>query len=414
MDKRTTKYTLGNAVLSLCVLSQSLVLGCDRQEQANEDEAPESASCCMPSAAQRSSIFDSLGPDGVQRIVENCLTSIVKSYFPGGVPKEFPTPMPLDPTDPMFQDCDFGNTGVGDCKVYRDGTVRCSSFNPEGATDPDENTGSTGGKNPDSTDDNSDGGNGSTNDSLGDTSDDDGMPDDSNQDDPEIPDDDTGTDGSGQDLSFFFHLSGTDTLVSARILGGKAGSEIIVDRYPESLVFDIEHGDLPMGYPDEMNRSFCESIAEDVGIVEKGGKLGGVQRENLRSYPSVMLNIPFATLITSELKRQAIKAAKLAGATSSALTIGNPPSFEQVDLSVDFSSDSLTKRMGDSDQIIQDLNQDLHLALKKSAFQGAFVSGTSWPDFMCDLYTRAATLSIDLQEDGWSATSSSQELVPFP
>lgn len=229
-------------------------------------------------------------------------------------------------------------------------------------------------------------------------------------------DDATATDASGQpeegeDLHFTFVVPGASEPFSARVVGGPAGSSIFIDKFPQSCQFNLTYGLLPTGYPDQLDADFCREIEGYVESVEKDTSASALVRQHLReTYPTVNLMIPFGLPLTVELTIAAGDAAKAAGAHSSRLRIENGPKFKDLALAVTFTEDSLTRRMGEHEEARKEFQNQLARS-EGVLFDGRYAGGTNWPDFLCDLYTKRAQMSITIQEDGWSTVSKSQTVA---
>lgn len=223
--------------------------------------------------------------------------------------------------------------------------------------------------------------------------------------------DTTGETGGSEDLKFTFVLPGISQTLSARVVGGANGSSIVVDKFPDSYGFRPYYNVLPMGYPDLIDEAFCQEIEETVEIVEKDNAASGMARASLReSYPFVNLKFPFASVFTTPLFIAARDAARGAGATASALQIANGPEFQDVELSVSFAEDALTRRMGDDEKARKELQSQLGQGETMLPGSGAFLGGTNWPDLLCDLYSKRAQMSVTFKEEGWSSVAKSETI----
>lgn len=218
--------------------------------------------------------------------------------------------------------------------------------------------------------------------------------------------------GEKDELKFEFSIPELNHTFSARVRGGKKGSSIVIDKFPESYEFRPFYTLLPLGYPDKIDETFCADIEETVEIVEKDNSVSGVARATLReSYPFVNLKFPFGTIFTTPLFIAAREAARSAGAISNNLQIANGPEFQDVKLAVTFTKDSLTRRMGDHEKARKELLSQLDQGASMLPDTGAYLGGSNWPDLLCDLYSKQAQMTLTIKEKGWTSVVQSQTLV---
>lgn len=195
----------------------------------------------------------------------------------------------------------------------------------------------------------------------------------------------------GEDLRFSFVLPGQSDLFFARVLGGVDGTTVVIDQAPASYDFELTYGVLPTGFPERLDQQFCSDIEGYVETVESGNTAAPMALEHLRdSYPLANFKVRFGTVFFMQLKSAVRDAASSAGAVKN-LRIRNEPTFSDLAFDMVFKENSLTRRMGDHEKAKTEF-RDQFLANASSSIIGVgeYPGGSSWPDLLCDLYTKRA------------------------
>lgn len=219
----------------------------------------------------------------------------------------------------------------------------------------------------------------------------------------------------GEDLRFTFRLPGSTEPYAARVLGGVDGTTVVIDEVPESYGFDLNHALSPMGYPKELDDEYCDTIEGYVESVESGDMTAPMALRMLREMSAFFsFHVRYGWIFSVNLKPVVREAARAAGATRN-LSIRNAPKLDDLSFEMTFSDDALARRMDVHEEVRETFTKQFLAHFKPGQIQlGHYMSGTGYPDLLCDLHTRRAQLKITIKEQDWSLVAKSQAVKPMP
>jgi hypothetical protein len=208
-------------------------------------------------------------------------------------------------------------------------------------------------------------------------------------------------------VTFEFTVDGASGPIRAEVRPD-APDLIQITALPSRFVATPRLGARVVPFPETFTKKFCDDIARAARNATNPlfpPPSRQLERERVRALTAQDLFLPLAPALgTKELESRALAAAKAAGISATALA--RPlPALVPKSIEISFSDKAISRTLGALEEVRSDFEAALDGA-DSAARSGELWVSTGAADVLCDLWSRAAEITVELELDGAGGATS--------